>query len=46
MEITCAVYGNADDLFPGIDRTRIEEKQRRAGRDERVEKHWLVKTTI
>src|SRR5580692_11553554 len=37
MEITCAVDGNTDNLFPGIDRTRIEEKQRRVGRDERVE---------
>src|SRR5580698_1057280 len=37
VEITCAVRGNADNLFSGIDRTRIEEKQRRVGRDERVE---------
>src|SRR5689334_19797543 len=37
MEITCAVYGNADNLFPGIDRSRVEEKKRRVGRDERVE---------
>ena len=37
MEFTCAVYGNANNLFPGIDRARIEEKQRRVCRDERVE---------